>query len=338
MPKRKNPKMQGGGGAKPKRTSKNPFNCRKILMYAACAVLSVSTLAGVTYVATGGFGSDRSSNTELSIPMHENLLEQVRAGTYDPESYIDVLVSHSPKLEILIKEKVIAGILYDPSMAELEHKIRSILEGRLDSDSLETVVASTLHAPQIKDGKVKNPTVYPTHSLVYNEGIPSYIVLPEEFVSNISISTDDDAISILEHEGATHALDQFKGIAYSNGVSLTQEDIHTKRVSTHFYNALNETRAYYNEFIKILKSREGMGPGNFGQIQFGTNAGAYFKELSLLKSYAKTPKEQQILDAQLMEHRSIIPIRIIPNTLLEFAFNLDGKGYREKTLKLSLAE
>lgn len=254
--------------------------------------------------------------------IYETLLDKVQTGSLDPETYIDEMIKRSSKLTKAIEDGIVVGVLYDPSIPELTDKLRSVLKGNVPDDRLEELITTQLENETISDGKVRKATVFPTLFVVYGIGVSRYIVLPEDLFYQNSPSTDNDVISVMEHE-ADHATDFFKPIAYLNGIILTREDLLSGKVSKKFFDALNETRAFYKQFDGNLRTALGIESKNFGPLFIGDNARKYIEAQENLQSYAKTPKEIAIRDAQLNEIKGIVPVEV-SRDVMKFQYSLYG--------------
>ena len=271
----------------------------------------------IAVVLAGGALATRSyDSNEISEPdaIHstvesENLIDKVRAGDLDSQDYIDLMVQRSPLLKNTIEEGIIAGVLYDPSIPELTNKLRGVLTGKVSEGILENLIATQMTAYPIVDGKIVAVSITPTHSLAYGIEIPSYIILPNDFLHTENPATDDEVISVLEHE-RRHSIDYFKPIVYPNGVTLIPEDFSSGRVSIPFNDALDETRAYYEQLEGNLRTVLVFESKNIGSDHLGNNARQYINSIKNLQLNTKTPKENEIKDAQMDEISGIVPLNL----------------------------
>ncbi|MBU90501.1 hypothetical protein CMO94_03070 [Candidatus Woesearchaeota archaeon] len=236
------------------------------------------------------------------------------------------------KTRIVIAGGLIAVVLAGGALATRSYDSNEISEPDAIHSTVESenLIATQMTAYPIVDGKIVAVSITPTHSLAYGIEIPSYIILPNDFLHTENPATDDEVISVLEHE-RRHSIDYFKPIVYPNGVTLIPEDFSSGRVSIPFNDALDETRAYYEQLEGNLRTVLVFESKNIGSDHLGNNARQYINSIKNLQLNTKTPKENEIKDAQMDEISGIVPLNLTGD-VMTFRYTLYG---RDNLIKIS---
>ena len=248
-------------------------------------------------------------------------LQSVRQGINTPQQYIDDVVQRTPELRA---EKLLAGVLYDPSVSALLEKFRQDHAPNPELEKkLEDLISDYASNGFISADRFLKVTIFPSVRGLYASRIPLYIVLPQNFLYSTSNSNDNDVASTLKHE-KQHAKDISEGISYNASLSISSEDLQSGLVNPEFFSALLEHRGYYVQLDLYFRAEIGIDPARYTDLFTISNIIGYANAGGQMTSSAVSPKEKALLHAQLERSKGIVASKLT-NGSIDVKFDLYGR-------------
>ncbi len=243
-------------------------------------------------------------------------LQDVIANRFTGQQYLDHTIQELRKGKTAEQSRAVDCALYDPSPAIIEQKTREKQAGVVPPDTLEQMIKA--QAENFAGPSKGHPTIFPRN--IYAGQVAVCIVFPSN-TFKVSVKNDAETKSVADHEWK-HAVDFFYGISYQNGVSITPEDLSNGTIGLRFFEAVNESRAFYQmlEEVFIASRNKAIAFSDGFTIN---NAIEYNKNYQAMILLAKTPKERQVLAAQLEELKGVRPAPL-PDSSIEINYDLRG--------------
>lgn len=338
------------------RQRKPPFWTKpKIAVAGGLVVLSLTAVVTVlSYESFGGTDLTDSNIATLTAPVPStalfvpnsafppkgNLIDRVRAGIYDAETYIGEMVSQTPEVMALINEGKLTGIFYDLTLEELSEKRRGIYAGKVSEQYLQVLLDHYLDPSESVKRQVAQAP-FTDIATTPGSGFLTFIHIPPNAFENPRsvFRTDTDFKAMLAHE-ASHVNQFDEGFNYLGMEPIRLDDVvHGElnqpfapgKIRDTFIDAISEVDAYHTELKRIVRDYLETDDAVYSDVFVGSSMNAYFRFWSRLDLAKKSELEERIWKLQ-QEQLVGISIKLVTDGKLRITYDFDGlRGYLEVT-------
>jgi len=242
---------------------------------------------------------------ELQVGPRQYTVDDVYAGTVDPEVYLTELSSHSLSVHKAKSDGILMDILYNPSDEDLRTILTTYFEERTRGADVESLVRDGIDTYNVVlDFKLLASGAVPTVLGMFGMRQPTYVVLPEEFFNEDIIKSDSDVQSAIGHE-LRHNADWYNGILLGD-FHLTFNTMSRHTIDLEFFNSLFELRAHYGDLRDAFRQATETGESPISN-ELMTNYGAnYVINWNNVKDTPDTALERTLSERQLKEFSGIV--------------------------------
>ncbi len=308
-----------------KRLRRSPYRkqANRTPLLVGIAAAGLAALGGI-YALTSRLDNDNpptSSSSESAPPQQgiEHLscsyrFEQVLAKSVSLQDYLTDAASCTPELLALKRDGILLGIVTQPDFGDIERRVIAAIRSEDTKNRTQHAISDYKTNP-FYDGT--NASVFPEPTYILGKGVPQYIIVSPNFLSDVLVR-DADAQGVLLHE-AQHVKDGYFGIKIA-GITITAETLENGSIGTTFFNYLSESRAHRLELEIIGAQLAKTGKTGAGSEYITWVAQNYVQEDMTMRQIASTELEKKIAAVQ----EGSITYKMLPRGAFQFEYAKDG--------------